>query len=60
MIEEKKKNLEIVTVFNRYKDTLEDFINNLDLELLPRPINEGLCNALRSRSSSTDFQKMIA
>ena len=50
---------EIVTIFNKYKDTLDNFINSLDLKSAnrPYPIDEGLCNALRSAGNSMGLSK---
>ena len=48
-----EKNSEIVAIFNRYKDTLDDFIDSSDPESLPGPIDERSQNTPRSRGGST-------
>lgn len=39
---------EIIETFNRYKDTFEDFIDSLDIELLniPKLVDKGLYNIM--------------
>ena len=48
-----EKNFEIVIFFNKYKDTLDDFINSSNLESLnqSRLINKKLCNTPRFKAS---------
>lgn len=54
-----KKNSKIISLLNRYKNTLNDPTNNLDKESLDylRSINKGLYNAPRSKNSSTGLLK---
>lgn len=52
---EKRRRTEIVVIFNRYKDILDDFIDSLDLEILPRPIDKRFYNTPRSKSSLTSL-----
>lgn len=49
----------IMVIPNKYKDTLDNFIDGSDLESLdhPGPINEGSRNARRSENSSTRLLK---
>lgn len=53
MVREKKKNFEIMTIANKYKDILNDFINNSDQKSLQELIDERSRNAPRSRGGST-------
>ena len=48
-----------MTIPNRYKDNLDDFIDSSDAESpdWPGPIDEALCNASRSKSSPTGLLK---
>lgn len=56
-VKREKKNSEIVAIFNRYIDILDDFINSLDLESLSKLIDKKSCNVFRFKSNSTDFLK---
>lgn len=47
----------IIAIFNRYKDILDDFIDSLDLNILPRLIDKRLCNMFKFRNRSTNFLK---
>lgn len=42
-----------MTILNKYKDTLDDFINSSNIELLdwPKLINKGLHNIFKFESS---------
>lgn len=53
MIEERKKNFEIVVISNRYKDTLDDFIDSSNLKSPLRPVDKRLRNGPRFKGSST-------
>lgn len=59
---ERKKKSEIVIIFNRYKDNLDDFIDSLDPKCSDqlRPIDKRLCNTPKSRDGSTSLLKKIA
>lgn len=59
MIENVKKNSEIVAIPNRYKDTLNNLIDNSDAEFSDwlRLNNKGLRNLLKSKSSLMRFLK---
>lgn len=56
-IKEKERNSKIVAILNRYKDTLDDFIDNSNSEFLPRLINKSSRNMPRSKGGSTGFLK---
>lgn len=50
-------NLEILVIPNQYKDTLDDFINNSNLESpdWARPIDVRTCNSSNSKASLADL-----
>lgn len=50
-----KKNTVIVLISNKYKKTLDNFINSLNLEFLLGLINKKSLNAFRFISSLTGF-----
>lgn len=50
-----KKNTKIVVISNKYKKTLDNFINSLNPKFLLALINKKLLNAFRFISSLTDF-----
>lgn len=37
-----------MAIFNRYKDTIEDLVDSLNIEppILPRPVSKRLCNVI--------------
>ena len=49
----RERNFEIVAIYNRYKDILDDLIDCPDPKSPPGPINERSRNAPRSRGGST-------
>lgn len=53
----KEKNSEIVTIFNKYKNTWDDLINNSDPKSPLEKIDERSCNALKSRGGSTSLSE---
>lgn len=58
---EKLENSEIVAISNQYKDTLDDFIDSLDLESPDQsgPIDERSYNALISEGNLADLLERI-
>lgn len=56
---EAERKSQIIAILNKYKDTLDDIIDRLDTKfsdppkslVLPTPIDQGICNEPRSRSS---------
>lgn len=54
-----KENSEIIVIFNRYKDNLDDFIDSSNEKSLdwPGPIDKGSNNTPRFESSSIGFLK---
>lgn len=48
-----EKNSEIIAIFNRYKNTLDDFIESSNLESPPKLIDKGSRNAPKSRGGLT-------
>lgn len=46
-----------MAIYNRFNNTLNDFINSSNLKFLPRPINKKLCNTPISSSNATSFLK---
>lgn len=59
IVGEAEGNSEIIAILNRYKDTLDDLIDSLDLKSpdRPKPIDKGLGNTPRSENSSTGLSK---
>lgn len=51
----KEKNSKIIAISNRYKDTLEDFIDSSNPKALPEIIDERFHNVARFRDSSTSL-----
>lgn len=52
-----KNNFEMIVISNKYKNTLDDFINSSDIEFLnwPKLINKKLHNTSRFKSSLIDL-----
>lgn len=46
-----------MAIFNKYKKSLDDFINSSDWEFLLRPINKKTGNVPRSKGNSTGLLK---
>lgn len=46
-----------MAISNRYKNILNNFIDSLNPESLPRPINEKLCKTSRLKDGLTRFPK---
>lgn len=59
IVKKKKKNYEILTIFNRYKETLDGFINILDVKSQDQlgPIHKNLSNTSRFENNSKSFLK---
>lgn len=59
MFERRKNNSEITIIFNRYKNTLDDFINSSDIESLDslKQSDKESCNTSRSKSSLINLSK---
>lgn len=59
MVERAEEKSEIMAIFHKYKDTLDDLIDSSDIKFLDwlGQNNQGSCNALRSKSSSMSFSK---
>lgn len=55
MIRKKKRNFEIMTIFNIYKDVWDDFINSSNLKSSLRSIDKESYNIFRFKNSLTDF-----
>ena len=67
MVKGAEEKSEIATMPNKYKDTLNDLINSLDIEFSncldslnwPELIHQGLYNVSKSKSGSSTFLKKI-
>lgn len=48
MVERQKEKTEVLTILNKYKKTLIDFINSLDIEFLyiVKQVSKKLCNII--------------
>lgn len=59
-IGEVEEKTEILAIFNRYKNTLKNFIDNLDIEPpdIPRPFEKGLYNIIPSFENPPTMPKL--